>query len=512
MPINKVIYGNSTLLDLTSDTVSESNVASGKTFHRKDGTKVTGTAEMAQASYSNQTITLTNGFPVSVGGGGVDVTPLSVTENGTYTAPSGKAYSPVNVNVPTQTEVQSNDVNLCDYDGTILYSYSKEDFLTLTEFPSNPIHEGLVSQGWNWTLQGAKNYVSKYGFLDIGHTFDTVDGKTRLFLEVFDVHKNIRLSLGIKGTVTVDWGDDSEPITMTGSKTTTLVFSTHEYEDAGNYVITISSVSGNYVLLASSTIPLIANADNTSANASFLVTTGLSKIYVGSECKGISTSSLTNLVSLKHITIPYGTIVASKATGGNYLLEAIIFPKASSNYDVAAAFSNCYNVKRICISENTAGLTYFTDATILERICCPDAENGISASYVSNAKNLRDASIGEGVRSIGKASFSACSFLEKLVLPSGLTEIGQNGILGCTNIRELEIPASVTNVVAGGLQNLYSLRRLKFLGSTPPVMAATSSISGLITDCIIYVPQGSLQAYTTATNYPDSSKYTYIEY
>lgn len=34
------------------------------------------------------------------GGGGVTVEPLSVTENNTYTAPSGKAYSPVVVNVP----------------------------------------------------------------------------------------------------------------------------------------------------------------------------------------------------------------------------------------------------------------------------------------------------------------------------------------------------------------------------------------------------------------------------
>lgn len=33
-------------------------------------------------------------------GGGVDVEALSVTANGTYTAPTGKAYSPVNVNVP----------------------------------------------------------------------------------------------------------------------------------------------------------------------------------------------------------------------------------------------------------------------------------------------------------------------------------------------------------------------------------------------------------------------------
>lgn len=34
-------------------------------------------------------------------GSTVTVEPLSVTENGTYTAPTGKAYSPVTVNVPT---------------------------------------------------------------------------------------------------------------------------------------------------------------------------------------------------------------------------------------------------------------------------------------------------------------------------------------------------------------------------------------------------------------------------
>ena len=35
------------------------------------------------------------------GGGDISVVQLSVNENGTYTAPSGKAYSPVNVEVPT---------------------------------------------------------------------------------------------------------------------------------------------------------------------------------------------------------------------------------------------------------------------------------------------------------------------------------------------------------------------------------------------------------------------------
>lgn len=42
-------------------------------------------------------------------GGGVTVEPLSVTANGTYNAPTGKAYSPVTVAIPI-------------YDGTVVIS------------------------------------------------------------------------------------------------------------------------------------------------------------------------------------------------------------------------------------------------------------------------------------------------------------------------------------------------------------------------------------------------------
>ena len=43
MAINKVVYGNTTLVDLTSDTVTVSDVVSGITFHLRDGTVGTGT-------------------------------------------------------------------------------------------------------------------------------------------------------------------------------------------------------------------------------------------------------------------------------------------------------------------------------------------------------------------------------------------------------------------------------------------------------------------------------------
>ena len=42
MAINKVIYGGETLLDLTADTVTAADVASGATFHDKSGAALTG--------------------------------------------------------------------------------------------------------------------------------------------------------------------------------------------------------------------------------------------------------------------------------------------------------------------------------------------------------------------------------------------------------------------------------------------------------------------------------------
>lgn len=42
--VNKVVYGNTTLLDLTPDTATADKVLSGYTFHDKTGTPVTGTA------------------------------------------------------------------------------------------------------------------------------------------------------------------------------------------------------------------------------------------------------------------------------------------------------------------------------------------------------------------------------------------------------------------------------------------------------------------------------------
>lgn len=65
-----------------------------------------GAAYMTDASGHWQEL----GSPGGGGGSSVTVEPLTVTQNGTTTAPSGKAYSPVTVNVPGVTGLTSISV------------------------------------------------------------------------------------------------------------------------------------------------------------------------------------------------------------------------------------------------------------------------------------------------------------------------------------------------------------------------------------------------------------------
>ena len=55
-------------------------------------------------------------------------------------------------------EVPMKDVNFYDYDGTVVYSYTKEEFLEMAELPANPAHARLSAQG---SLRRAGTGLSK---------------------------------------------------------------------------------------------------------------------------------------------------------------------------------------------------------------------------------------------------------------------------------------------------------------------------------------------------------------
>lgn len=58
MAVSKVIYGNTTLVDLTQDDVTAADVRSGVVFHKPDGTQ--GTGSMQGAYVTGTTLVLPN--------------------------------------------------------------------------------------------------------------------------------------------------------------------------------------------------------------------------------------------------------------------------------------------------------------------------------------------------------------------------------------------------------------------------------------------------------------------
>lgn len=94
---------------------------------------------------------------------------------------------------------------------------------------------------------------------------------------------------------------------------------------------------------------------------------------------------------------------------------------------------------------------------------------------------------------------------------TGASSIADNVFRNNNALSSITIPATVTSIGAKALADCIGLRAVHFKSTVPPTLGASDVFQNLHTACIIYVPTGSLAAYTTATNYPSASTYTYEE-
>ena len=391
---------------------------------------------------------------------------------------------------PTPTPTGNGSVRFIDYDGTIVQTYTPEQFAELTELPANPTHEGLTAQGWNWSLVAAKAYVAEYGTLDIGQMYITADGKTRIHIKLKEGRLKPRLGLGINGSAVVDWGDNSQTDTMTGSDLTTAVYQEHEYSAPGEYTISIA-VTGEIAFLGDMT------------NGSRLVTkTGgdvnTKKVYLSS-IKSIELGSNINIknyafkycYSIASITIPSSvTRISSGAFSGCYSLASVTIPSSVTRI-ADYAFYSCFSLTSVTIPSSITDIIQFT---------------------FENCYSLTSVTIPSSVTKIDNSTFYNCYSLKSITIPSSVTSIGNEAFYTCYSLTSITIPSSVTSIGTSAFNCCYGLGFIKFISSTPATVSSSSVWYNVPTDCIIYVPQGSLSAYTSASNYPSSSTYTYVEY
>ena len=489
----RYLTGNQTFKAVTTTNLTAANIKNGVTV------------KVGDTNNAERIASVTGTF---TGDGNVTVNPLSVTVNGTYTAPSGIAYSPVTVNVSTGgTSVPKSDVNFYDYDGTVLYSYTAADFLQLSAMPSNPSHTGLVSEGWNWSLSAAQNYVEDYGMLEIGAIYDTTDGGARIYVTIDDPELlTFDLGLFVEGTVYIDWGDSSSVDTVESPDYGNDQFIEHIYSSLGDYLITIIPEPDSYVALGA--------YDYNYSGLYTLLNWPSSKFpfYCGTDPYEYR-SSINGII--KRIEVGSSIVLHSTQSESVFYgwpsLETVIISSRNGDDFFPDYFYMCSSLKHINLPSGfgySSGFYYaFYGCASLESISLPSGSYPGEEMFY-NCNKLPIVTIDYMSTGDTLDCFAVCHGLKKVVL--GDCESINSGCFSCcTSLRRIDIPFSCYNISVYSFDYCYSLHDIYIRSQYALVNLESDYIFNYCpADFVIHVPSAYLLDYQEDSNW--SNYYSHL--
>ncbi len=347
-------------------------------------------------------------------------------------------------------------VNFYDYDGTLLYSYTISQANALTALPELPTQEGLICQGWNYTLEGVQNTTRE---LTVGATYITDDGKTRVHF-VVGANGNT-MSFNYKQTVangvTIDWGDGSAP--QTSSTAGSVILVNHTYSVAGEYVVSFEVADGCTCTLGDDT-----NANNYFIKNTTSILNAVKKIHVGARSILAPVNAFRSLNFLKSITIPNG--ITSVGTNGFYQcdsLECVIFPRGCTTIGDYVCDTYCRSLNTVSIPNTVTniGIYAFNQNTQLKNINIPDSVTSIGsrAFYQTGIEKI---DFPDGMTTIPDYCCSNCTNLKKVVIPDSVTSIGQSAFNYCIAMYNLSPLNGVVTIGYNGFTNCWSLPKIVF--------------------------------------------------
>jgi flagellar hook protein FlgE len=243
------------------------------------------------------------------------------------------------------------------------------------------------------------------------------------------------------------------------------------------------------------------------------------------------------------VVIPTGvTAIANYVFSDNYNLTSIIIPEGVTNIGYGS-FANCSNLSFVSIpnSVTSIGDYAFVYCTNLQEIVVEwttplsisssvfegvnlrnclltvpegslDAyqkapvwmrffsdfdidESGVLTGYYGNGGEVE---IPTGVTAIANYVFSDNYNLTSIIIPEGVTNIGYGAFISCSNLSFVSIPNSVTSIGDYAFRYCYNLQEI-VVEWTTPLSISSSVFEGVnLRNCILTVPEGSLEAYQKA--------------
>lgn len=346
--------------------------------------------------------------------------------------------------------------------------------------PENPSYDSprLVFAGYNQT---STNITSDRL---IGATYSTVDNKLYAKIsptKVSGLSPTLYLFKSDGSELTVDWGDGTQSkFTISGNFNT----GAHTYAVSGDYWITIwiSNGSGNYKL------------GNGTSNSTFLGSYGgvyrniLKAIYFGSNITSLLDYTFQDYYSLSIISLSNSiSSIGLYAISKNLSLKALILT-SSINTIAGYAFHSNYTLPYLSIT---------------------DSVNSIGTYFIQYCYNNAFVFIPNTNSNLGSFTYYNNYALEKNNIPTSLTAIPDSFYYNCYSLPIVSIHSSVVSIAANAFYNCFSVLTYKIYATTPPALASTNAFTNINSICKIYVPDASLTAYKTATNWATYAQYIY---
>lgn len=407
----------------------------------------------------------------------------------------GGGYTPI---------VERKDVNFYDYDGTLLYSYTSEEAQALTTLPELPTREGLISQCWNYTLEGIanNNYKCEVGVIydveplkesdcydgtELQINADSADvNYVKLDIDVTDANlmyqicgincqenKDIMCDVSFGGTfIDPTQNNNVFPIAVNAFRYPDSVIG-QDAPPAATYNYNYNRNFG-YGKLGKHTIRIIPNQRHIAHN--YYLILGNSVEYIPDEwyhpTQGRIYFPYVQHSFLNDGDVNYGAIgynifgvdygwyeEAVNNSYGYYATNGQLFFSEQSqslyNANIGSScvelgrylFSFCSNLKSISlhsgITKIPKGLFYKTNS--LKHITIPEGVTVLEENAFEES-GIETISLPNSLVTIENNCFLNCKNLKTIIIPSSVTSIGEHAFSGCESLKTIIIPDSVTSI------------------------------------------------------------------
>ena len=386
----------------------------------------------------------------------------------------------------TPVYVPESDINFWDYDGTLLYSWTLAELATKTELPPLPSHDGLICQGWNWTLQDIKDAGRE---LDIGALYITDNGKTRIYVDVdTETWDDFVLNYwqSTRNATTVDWGDGTTPETKNADS---YIEHRHVYASSGSYVITMSVKEGTTMQLGNGSKGrmLIAKDDADSGRCAML-----RRVEVGARVVGTDPECFRNCSRLESISLPQATKVYTYRSFEQCTQLRVLI--AADMDEISQSFYKCSNLRAIATPKGTTQ----RNNQIIANTSIRQVNFDMTAAYYAEA--LERVHIKAVNGQVG--NFSACRSLLYVTIPADATTFVAAAFQGDNALRRVTCLGDIASIPAQVFQRCYPLRFVDFTHcTTVPTLANVNAFDQTHPQLEIRVPASLADAWKAATNW-----------